>query len=114
MPSQPDQSLVDRVIFEEMRARYEDASRKGYVRIMRGLAARGADGIVLGCTEIGLLIRPVDLPDVAVYDTTELHVAGLWNWHSVSSSHPARYGPDVCSIAGHRLLNRACDASGRH
>jgi len=75
VPSQPDQAIVNRVIFEELtRGRLEDASRKEYVRIMRS-GCSGADGIVLGCTEISLLIRPADLPDVALYDTTALHVA---------------------------------------
>jgi len=75
VPNRPDQSVVHDVIFEELtRGRLEDASRKEYLRIMRELADRGAEGIVLGCTEISLLISPVDLPDVALYDTTALHV----------------------------------------
>ena len=39
---------------------------------MRGLADRGAEGILLGCTEIDLLVGPVDSP-VPVFDTTRLH-----------------------------------------
>lgn len=75
VPHGPDQSLVNDVIFNELtRGRLVDSSRKEYVRIMRELADRGAEGIVLGCTEISLLISPADLPGVALYDTTALHV----------------------------------------
>lgn len=75
VPSPPDQALVHRVIFEELtHGRLEDRSREEYVRIMRELADRGADGIVLGCTEISLLVSPDDVPDLALYDTTSLHV----------------------------------------
>jgi aspartate racemase len=49
-----------------------EESREQYRRIMRELAARGAQGILLGCTEIDLLVGPADAP-VAVFDTTRLH-----------------------------------------
>jgi len=49
-------------------------SRAEYLRIMRDLTAHGAHGIVLGCTEISLLVSTDDLPGVALYDTTALHV----------------------------------------
>ena len=51
----------------------EDASREEYRRIMRSLAAQGAQGILLGCTEIDLLVGAADSP-VPVFDTTRLHV----------------------------------------
>ncbi len=77
VPNPADQALVDHVIFEELtRGRLNDASRQEYVRIMRELSADGATGIVLGCTEISLLVQPRDIPDVALYDTTALHVNG--------------------------------------
>ena len=41
---------------------------------MGDLVARGAQGIVLGCTEISLLVAPENMPDTALYDTTALHV----------------------------------------
>ena len=50
----------------------EDRSRREYRRIMRELADRGAEGILLGCTEIDLLVGPDDSP-VPVFDTTRLH-----------------------------------------
>jgi aspartate racemase len=49
-----------------------DDSREAYRRVMGALAARGAEGILLGCTEIDLLVGPRDAP-VPVFDTTRLH-----------------------------------------
>jgi aspartate racemase len=49
-----------------------DASREEYRRVMRDLADRGAEGILLGCTEIDLLVTAEDSP-VPVFDTTRLH-----------------------------------------
>ena len=50
----------------------EDGSRDEYRRIMAALAERGAEAILLGCTEIDLLVGPEDSP-VPVFDTTRLH-----------------------------------------
>jgi aspartate racemase len=50
----------------------EDASREEYRRIMARLAERGAEAILLGCTEIDLLVGPDDA-SVPVFDTTALH-----------------------------------------
>jgi aspartate racemase len=50
----------------------DDNSRDEYRRIMAGLAGRGAQGILLGCTEIDLLVGPTDAT-VPVFDTTRLH-----------------------------------------
>jgi aspartate racemase len=75
VPDQQDRALVHRVIFEELtRGIVDDRSRQEYLRVMRELIAQGADGIVLGCTEISLLVAPEDLPDAVLYDTTALHV----------------------------------------
>jgi aspartate racemase len=49
-----------------------DSSRDEYRRIMRELVSRGAEGILLGCTEIDLLVGPDDA-SVPVFDTTALH-----------------------------------------
>ena len=65
--------FVHDVIYDELcQGVVNDRSRAEYRRIMRGLADRGAQGILLGCTEIDLLVGPVDSP-VPVFDTTRLH-----------------------------------------
>ena len=73
VPGAPDRALVHRVIYEELCVGVvEDHSRNAYRRIMRDLVDRGAQAILLGCTEIDLLVGPNDAP-VPVFDTTRLH-----------------------------------------
>jgi aspartate racemase len=73
VPEEPDRIEVHRIIYEELVVgRIEDASRKIYKDIMEQLAGDGADAIILGCTEIGLLVRPEDAL-VPILDTTILH-----------------------------------------
>jgi aspartate racemase len=72
-PGEDDRALVHRVIYDELCVGVvSDASRDEYRRVMRGLAERGAEAILLGCTEIDLLVGPQDSP-VPVFDTTRLH-----------------------------------------
>ena len=72
-PSMEDQDYIVRVIFEELSiGKLVEESRKGYLDIMDKLVAQGAEGIVLGCTEIPLLIRQEDT-EVKVFDTATVH-----------------------------------------
>ena len=72
-PNTDDRATVHRVIYEELCVGVvSDASREDYRRIMRALADEGAEAILLGCTEIDLLVGPQDSP-VPVFDTTRLH-----------------------------------------
>lgn len=73
VPPEPDRRLVHDVIYRELCVGViRDASREEYRRIMRGLADRGVEAILFGCTEIDLLVGPDDSP-VPVFDTTRLH-----------------------------------------
>lgn len=73
--SDEDRKLVDRVIFEELCVgKVKAESYENYVRIMNELVDRGAEGIILGCTEIMLLVRPGSV-SVPLFDTTSLHAA---------------------------------------
>lgn len=54
-------------------------SRACYREIITGMVARGAQGIILGCTEIGLLVKPEDSP-VALFDTTQIHAIAAVDW----------------------------------
>ncbi|ENO90255.1 aspartate/glutamate racemase family protein [Thauera linaloolentis] len=75
IPEQDERDLVHRVIYEELcLGRIEDASRKVYRNVMQGLAERGAQGIILGCTEISMLVSEQDA-GVPLFDTTALHAA---------------------------------------
>jgi aspartate racemase len=61
------------VIYEELcRGQTLQESRLEYRKILHRLAASGAEGIILGCTEISLLVGPEDSP-VPLFDTTEIH-----------------------------------------
>jgi aspartate racemase len=74
VPEPDDRQIIDRVIFSELcRGIIKDDSRAQYRRIVNTLADRGAEAVILGCTEIGLLITAADC-QVPLYDTTELHV----------------------------------------
>jgi aspartate racemase len=73
IPEQAERDEVHRVIFEELvLGRILPESRQAYQKIIAGLVARGAQGIILGCTEIGLLVKPEDAP-IPLFDTTLLH-----------------------------------------
>jgi aspartate racemase len=73
VPDAADRRVVHTVIYDELcRGVVRDASRDAYRRVMRALAGAGAEGILLGCTEIDLLVGPEDAP-VPVFDTTRLH-----------------------------------------
>jgi len=73
VPEEQDRNLVHRVIYDELcQGKILEESRQEYRKILHRLAASGAEGIILGCTEISLLVRPEDSP-VPLFDTTEIH-----------------------------------------
>jgi aspartate racemase len=73
VPGEADRLLVHRVIFEELCAGViTQASRQAYREVITRLAAAGAQGIILGCTEIELLIGRADSP-LEVFPTTRIH-----------------------------------------
>lgn len=75
IPDTASQQCVHRIIYDELcQGQIQDSSRQTYINIMTDLAARGAQGVILGCTEIGLLIGEQDSP-VPVFDTTVIHAA---------------------------------------
>ncbi|WP_240984908.1 aspartate/glutamate racemase family protein [Acididesulfobacillus acetoxydans] len=76
VPEERDRGFVNTVIFQELcLGRIVDESRAKYRRIISDLIERGADSIVLGCTEIGLLVKRED-SSVPIFDTTLLHAQG--------------------------------------
>lgn len=73
VPEPADRALVHRVIYEELvQGRAEPASRDAYRAVIARLVERGAEAVILGCTEIMLLVRPEDSA-VPLFDTTALH-----------------------------------------
>lgn len=73
VPPAEEQAEVNRVIYEELcLGSIRPESREYYRTVMAGLAARGAEGIILGCTEITLLVSAADTP-LPIFDTTRIH-----------------------------------------
>ncbi|MEE4407549.1 MULTISPECIES: aspartate/glutamate racemase family protein [unclassified Serratia (in: enterobacteria)] len=72
-PTAADRDIVHRIIYEELcLGKIRDASRDEYRRIIGDLEQQGAQGIIFGCTEIGLLVSAQDA-SVPVFDTTAIH-----------------------------------------
>jgi aspartate racemase len=80
VPSQNDRDEAHRIIYDELcLGQVHDASREAYRRIMGQLASEGVQGIILGCTEIGLLVSDKD-SSVPLFDTTALHAQAAVDW----------------------------------
>jgi aspartate racemase len=75
VPDAAGRTTVHDVIYNELaHGLIREGSRRAYVAIIDDLKRRGAEGVILGCTEIPLLVKPADSP-VPVFDTTALHAA---------------------------------------
>jgi len=73
IPSDAEMDIIHKVIYNELcLGIVNDASRDQYVEIIDHLVKKGAEGVILGCTEIGLLIKNVD-SRIPVFDTTVIH-----------------------------------------
>jgi aspartate racemase len=73
IPTEAEREIVHRVIYDELcMGTINPKSRARYRDIIAGLVGRGAQGIILGCTEIGMLVKPEDSP-APLFDTTLIH-----------------------------------------
>ncbi|MFZ5656046.1 MAG: aspartate/glutamate racemase family protein [Pseudomonadota bacterium] len=80
VPGEQARADIHRVIYDELcRGRIEPASRECYRQVMAALVQGGAQGIVLGCTEIGLLVDDGDAT-VPLFDTTAIHARAIADW----------------------------------
>jgi len=80
VPDEPDRTLVHDVIFDELvHGIVRDESRAVYQAVVARLIERGAEGVILGCTEIGLLLSASNVP-VPVFDTAILHCEAAVCW----------------------------------
>jgi aspartate racemase len=72
-PDDADRALVHQIIYDELCVgRVTEASRAAYVEIAKRLAAKGADCLVLGCTEVGMLLNEGNSP-LPIFDTALIH-----------------------------------------
>lgn len=75
IPAEDERAEVHRIIKKELCVgEFKDSSRQYYIDVISKLAEQGAEGVILGCTEIGLLITQADSP-IPVFDTTAIHAA---------------------------------------
>lgn len=73
MPNETERESIHSVIYNELcQGVIKPDSKTEYLGVVASLAERGAQGVILGCTEIGLLIQGSDT-DIKLYDTTEIH-----------------------------------------
>ena len=79
-PNEAGREQVHRIIYEELcLGQIREESRQVYRDIMADLVTQGAEGIILGCTEIGLLVQPEDA-SVPLFDTSVLHAQAAVEW----------------------------------
>ena len=75
VPAEDKRAEVHRIIKKELCVgQFKGSSREYYIDVITKLAEQGAEGVILGCTEIGLLITQDDSP-IPVFDTTAIHAA---------------------------------------
>ncbi|MBB6095112.1 aspartate racemase [Povalibacter uvarum] len=92
VPDERDRDTVHRVIYDELcLGQVLDASRQAYRQIIDRLIAAGAEAVILGCTEITMLIGPKDSP-VPLFDTTAWHARAAAEWAVADFVTPAQAG----------------------
>ena len=80
IPDSADMEIVHDVIYQELvHGVINTNSKEEYLRIIGNLTKRGAQGIILGCTEIGLLVKQEDTP-IPLFDTTRIHAEAAVNY----------------------------------
>lgn len=80
VPDATARDAIHTIIYQELcRGKIVDSSRKICLSIIKSLASEGIEGVILGCTELGLLLQPQDL-DLPLFDTTALHVQHAADW----------------------------------
>ena len=80
IPNESDQQIVHRIIYDELCLNnIKRSAAEQYIQIIETLKAQGAQAVILGCTEIGLLINEENSP-LPVFDTTLLHIDSAVAW----------------------------------
>lgn len=80
IPTETERNYIHHVIYDELvQGKIKDESRKGFQQIIENLEKMGAEGVILGCTEIPLLISSADV-NIHVFDTTAIHAEKAVEW----------------------------------
>lgn len=73
VPPAAERQEINRIIFDELcQGTFAAESKDYYQQVISGLVEQGAEGVIFGCTEIGLLLSAADCP-IPVFDTTAIH-----------------------------------------
>jgi aspartate racemase len=79
VPNGSDREIINKVIYDELcLGKIQESSRDYYKKVIKRLVENGAEGIILGCTEIGLLVKQED-SEVPLFDTTLIHAVEAVN-----------------------------------
>ncbi|MBY0476787.1 MAG: aspartate/glutamate racemase family protein [Chitinophagaceae bacterium] len=80
LPNETEMEYINSVIYNEMdKGIFLQESKENFIQIIHQLKAAGAEGVILGCTEIPILIKQEDSP-IPVFDTTAIHAAAAVNF----------------------------------
>jgi aspartate racemase len=80
IPPETERETVHRVIYEELvKGEIRDSSQNAYIKIIEGLHSRGVQGVILGCTEIPLLVKQSNVA-IPIFDTTTIHAQAAVDW----------------------------------
>lgn len=81
IPEPADRDTVHRIIYEELcLGHVQNESRKAYLSVIDRLKNKGVEAIILGCTEISLLVEPQHVNEMPLFDTTRLHAVHAAEW----------------------------------
>ena len=73
-PDEIKKKEIDRILFDELTNHiFLDSSKEYFINAIKNLFENGAEGVILGCTEINLLVSQEDIREITLYDTTDLH-----------------------------------------
>lgn len=73
-PNEKEKKEIDSIIFDELtHHRFEPSSKQYFIKVIQQLSDRGAEGVILGCTEIKMLVSQNDVVNIPLFDTTDLH-----------------------------------------
>lgn len=87
VPDEQDRDLIDHITLQELcHGVVSPDSKSEALDVVADLEARGAQGIILGCTELCLLLKPEDVPHLPAFDTTALHIAAAVDFVSGNES----------------------------
>jgi len=80
IPTEEGRETVHRIIYDELvQGSIREDSRKAFLDVIDELKSRGAQGVILGCTEIPLLVKQEDV-SIPIFDTTSIHARAAVDW----------------------------------